>query len=213
MQSVRFQGWVLWSIGGLAAIAALFAPSERWAGLDLGAVGASVFVLALGLTVWMFATRASSIFPDELSVGERSAWVSVAFLSLILLSFLRHFWALAVSAEPIDVRDPLPNAFTTRTAVLVAGWWWISRLIARDAGGVELDERDLRLLDRAGRVSDLAFMLTIITGIVLLVVVPAHLLTFWLAPVILANLLVGLLMFRSLLEQMALAIAYRMARG
>jgi hypothetical protein len=212
MQSARRQTLVLWFLGTVFAIGALFAPAGPWTGLDLGATSAALFLLVLAGVIRIFSVRANDVFPDELSAGERDAWVSLAFLSLILLTFLRHFWTLSLQEDPRGIRDLLPDSFPRQLVVLVAAWWWISHLVVRAAGGVEKDERDLRVQDRAYRVSDWAFTSIVILSIVVLVIVPAQQVEWWLAPMILGNLLIGLLIARSLLEHVAVAWMYRAAR-
>jgi hypothetical protein len=86
-------------------------------------------------------------------------------------------------------------------------------LISRAAGGIEADERDLRVRHRADRVGDWAFTLIVIAGIAVLASIPASSLEWWLAPIVLANVLVGLLIVKSFVEHVALAYTYRAGGG
>ena len=67
----------------------------------------------------------------------------------------------------------------------------------------------LRLRHRADRAGDWAFTLIVITGICVLALIQAPLHAWWLSPMVLANLLIGLLIAKSLVEHVALAFAYR----
>lgn len=201
---------LLLSAGVLAALAALFGPAETWRGMDVGAIGGALFMLVLIASVAMFAVRGEAVFPEEMSVTERRAWVGLAFTTLVLLSFARHLWAMAAH----DVAPQRPDGlfarhFIERLIPLIIAWSLISHLIGRRAGGVEIDERDLRLRHRADRVSDWAFTLIVVACILVLAWVPAEFLEWWLAPIVLANLFTGLLIARSLLAHLVLAFSYR----
>jgi hypothetical protein len=199
--------------GLLAAFAALFAPAAPWGGVDLGAVGAALFSLVLLAAVWLFAARGDAVFPEHMSVAERRAWIGLIFTLLVLLSFCRHLWALwKEGAIPDTPRDLLAHGFINRLVLLIIVWAVLSHLIGRAAGGVEADERDLRLRFRADRAGDWALTLIVIAAIVVLGWSPAAWLEWWLAPVVLANLLIGLLIARSLVEHAALTLAYRSGR-
>ena len=80
MTSVRRLALSLAGLAIVASVAALYGPSEPWAGIDVGAVGASVFVLALVAGVWLFARRGDQAFPEHMSVAERRAWVGLLFI-------------------------------------------------------------------------------------------------------------------------------------
>jgi hypothetical protein len=201
---------LLLAVGVLAALAALFAPAEPWRGIDLGATGGAVFMLVLVASIALFAVRGESVFPEDMSVAERRAWVGLVFISIVLLSFARHLWAMNThGGAPQRPDDLFARHFIERLVPLMVAWSVISHLIGRRAGGIEIDERDLRLRHRADRVSDWAFTLIVIAGIIVLAFVPAEFLAWWLAPIALANLLIGLLIARSLLEHAVLAFSYR----
>jgi hypothetical protein len=212
MQSSGRLAVFLLLIGGVAAFAALFAPAGSWLGVDAGAVGASVFTLALLATIGLFATRGHRVFPEDLSISERRAWLGLIFTTLVLSSFGRHLWALWTHGSvPGSARDLFAHGFPGRLFALIIAWAVLWHLVGRAAGGVETDERDLRLRYRADRAGDRALTLIVIAAIVVLGWSPAWL-EWWLAPVVLANLLVGLLIARSLVEHAALTLAYRRAR-
>ena len=201
-------------LGGLAALASLFSPAAVWGRVDVGALAGFLFMLILGFSIWLFAARGERVFPEVMSVAERRAWVGLVFTTIVLLSFARHFWAMSTHGQAPQTPDALfARHFVERLMPLIIAWAVISHLIGSRAGGVEIDERDLRLRHRADRVSDWAFTLIVIACIVVLALLPAELLAWWLAPIVLANLLIGLLIARSLVGHVALTLAYRLGQA
>ncbi len=202
--------WLLLAVAFLAVGLALFGPGERWGGVDLGATGAGVFVLCVVAAVALFTRKSQEVFPEHMSLSERRAWIGLVFLVIILTTFTTEMLALSGHAViPESIRDLFAQRFIQRYVLLAIAWALISHLIGRGAGGIELDERDLQLRHRAGRAADWALTLIVIAGIVVLASVPRQQLSWWLAPIVLANLLIGLLIAKSLVEHVALAIAYR----
>jgi hypothetical protein len=214
MESSKRMLWVLVGAGVIAALAALFGPAAPRFGVDIGATGFSVFVGVLAALIWLFATRGNAIFPEDMSIAERRAWVGLFFIGALLLSFSRHLWALwAQEAVPVSHVRFLDDKFVHRMAVLIIAWSVMAHLIRRAAGGIEADERDLRLRHRADRVGDWAFTLIVVGCIIVLASVPAPHLEWWLAPIVLANVLFGLLVVKAFVENVALAYNYRFGRG
>jgi hypothetical protein len=129
---------------------------------------------------------------------------------------MREVWALSrhgIVPERID--QLFAPHFMSRLITLIVAWSVISRLLARHA--LECDERDLGLRDRAPHsvkgAGDWALTLIVIACIFVLVSIPASLLAWWLAPFVLANLLVGLLIAKSRVEHLVLTYAYRAGRA
>jgi hypothetical protein len=214
MRSARIQTVIVVFIGVLAALAALFGPAERWLGVDVGATGAAIFVLSAGAAIWLFALHGAEIFPDDMSVAERRAWVGLVFLAVILLSFARHWWAISAQAfAPDRLGGLFAHAFVQRLLTLIVVWSVISHLIGRGTGTVQSDERDLRLRQRADRGGDWALTLIVIGCICVLVSVPMSLLEWWLTPIVLANVLIGMLIAKSFVEHLVLTYAYRAGRA
>lgn len=214
MNSSRRLAWALLSFGIVAAIAALFSPAERWGGIDIGAMGASLFVGAMLCGIWLFVARGETVFPDDMSIAERRAWVGFVFIGIILLSFSRHLWMLWANEIVPATHDQFAGPrFIQRLVLLVIVWSVISHLIGRSAGGIEADERDLRLRHRADRVGDGAFTLIVIGCIAALAFLPATQLDWWLEPIVLANVLIGLLIVKSFVEHVALTTSYRIGRA
>jgi hypothetical protein len=214
MVSTKSLLWIMAGVGVIAAAASLFGPAERWGGVDIGATGVSLFVGVLGIAIWLFATRGATVFPDDMSISERRAWVGLFFVGAVLMSFSHHLWSLSmdesVAAGPAEF---LRYKFVHRLIVLIVVWSVISHLIGRADGGIEMDERDLRARHRADRVGDWAFTLIVTGCIAVLASVPAPFLEWWLAPIVLANVLIGLLIAKSFVEHVALAYTYRVGGG
>jgi hypothetical protein len=196
------------------ALATFFGPSERWGGVDIGATGPAVFLLGAGALIWLLSSRADGVFPDHMSLAERRAWVGLSFIVVIVASFARQIWVLSLHAVvPEYLYGLFAHQFVHQLLVLIIIWAVISHVIGRGMGAVEADERDLRLQHRADRVGDLAFTLIVIACILVLALVPAPRLAWWLSPIVLANLLIGLLIAKSLVDHVALALAYRAGRA
>ncbi|HET9863532.1 MAG TPA: hypothetical protein VFP37_08825 [Steroidobacteraceae bacterium] len=214
MGSAQRQAGVFIAVAGLGALASIFGPSERWGILDVGSTGTALTVLAMGALIWLLAMRGDQVFPEHMSIAERRAWAGLAFIAIILLKFMRQLWVLSgVAAIPEYIHGLLANDFMQSVAVLLVLWAVVSRLIRRSAAGPEVDERDLRLRHRADRAGDWALTLIVIAGISVLASVPAARLSWWLSPIVLANLLIGLLIAKSLVEHVALTLAYRSGRA
>jgi hypothetical protein len=213
MWSARRQATVLVVLGFITGLAALFGPAERWGGVDLGATGATLFCLTLVAAIVLLANRANEIFPEDSALAERRAWIGTVFVVFVLLSFLRFMWALSHQPVPPQTLDTsYARHFLQHVFSLIVAWKVLSYLIGRGAGAVQLDERDLRLEHSAIRAGDVALTAIIIALVCALAFVPAPLLAWWLAPVVLANLLIGMLIARALVEHLVLMFAYIAAR-
>lgn len=214
MSVSRYLRWWLLALGVATAIAATFGPATRWNGVDIGAPGAALFMIVLAGAIWLFAARGDALFPDDMSVTERRAWVGLAFVGVVLLVFVRHLWALSENAiVPVSHHEFFGQQFVQRLLVLLVVWSVIFHLIGRASGGIETDERDLRLRHRADRAGDWALTLIVIACITVLASVPEAHLAWWLAPIVLANVFIGLLIVKSFVEHAALACAYRFGGG
>lgn len=198
-------------IGCIGGGITLFAPAERWGVVDVGATGGAVFVLSLVAAVALFAARGDQIFPERMSVAERRAWVGLVFLALILATFAREMLALAGHAVvPESTNDLFAPRYLQRYVLLSLAWGLLAHLVGR-GGGIETDERDLQMRHRADRAGDWALTLIVISGIFVLATYPRAVLAWWLAPIVLANVFIGLLIAKSLVEHLVLAYQYRRA--
>jgi hypothetical protein len=212
MSSPAGRAWILLGVGLIAAIAALFGPAQPWGGVDIGATGAAVFVLTMVAAIWLFASAGERVFPEHMSISERRAWVGLVFIAIVLAGFTRQMWVLSGQAEiPERIGELFHRRFIERYPLIVIVWGVIAHLIGRREEGVDADERDLRLRHRANRAGDWALTLIVIGSIIVLALVPQALLSWWLAPIVLANVLFGILIAKALVEHLVLAYAYRSA--
>jgi L-asparagine transporter-like permease len=122
--------------------------------------------------------------------------------------------AIGVVAGLLPEPPPTPTAVYALEflSILIIIWEVISHLIGRRAGDVQTDERDLRLKNVSARAGDWSLTVIIISCVCVLAFTPAPLLAWWLSPIVLANLLIGLLIARSLVEHVVLTLAYFAAR-
>ena len=87
-----------------------------------------------------------------------------------------------------------------------------SEPLVRQPVAIDFDERDLRIQRKADRAGDAAFTVITIACIVLLIALPAERLEWWLAPLIAAQVLIGLLIARTLSEYAYLVVSYMRER-
>jgi hypothetical protein len=204
---------VLLAVAAIAALASLFGPADRWQGVDIGATGASVFFLSLAALITWIAMRPGEVFPDDWSLTERRSWVGTLIAMLILLTCARYLWVLAqLDAVPERIGELPARNLINFIIVLGIAWGICAALLARGAGPVVEDERDLRLRLAADRAGDTALSLALIAGVVSLAGLSAAQLEWWLQPLVLANVLVALLIARSLIENLAMITLYARAR-
>jgi hypothetical protein len=213
----------MWTVGRLwqaflvlvvaGCLASLFGPAERWWGVDLGASGSALFNLGLIGAMVLAGMKPGQLFPEDWAVAERRAWVGLVFTWVILLSFAKFLTTLAaLEVVPRTLFEvPIRHLVIELTFPFIA-WGVISGLLARGMGPIEQDERDLQLRNAADRAGDWGLTLTVIAGVVLLHNVSAERLAWWLAPMILANVLVGILILKALVESLALVTLYARAR-
>lgn len=214
MASVSRLAWALLALALLGAIASLFGPSGLGWGLDIGSSGTALFGFALWAGAWLLARHPDRVFSSEWPIAERRAWAGLLFVLLIFLNFTRFMWALLQREAPQTIGDMPMQHFIFNIFVLLISWAVVSKTIGTDpANAVDFDERDRRIQRAAERASDLAFTLAVIGCIVLLVALPAQRLAFWLAPLIAAHILVGMLIVKALSEYLYLVVSYVRERG
>jgi hypothetical protein len=207
----------LWqALIGLALIgflASLFGPAERWLGVDIGATGASLQHLALMGSVLVIALRPRQVFPEDWSLAESRAWVGLLFTSMILVGFGKFLRVMAqLEVVPRKLWEVPGHHFIYLVVALFIAWSLTSGLLGRGAGPIDQDERDVRLRNQADRAGDWTLTLLVIGCVSLLINVPATTLAWWLEPMILANVLLGVLIVKALAEYIALVTSYRLAR-
>jgi hypothetical protein len=209
MASVSRLGWVVLVVAVIGATASVFGPPGRHWGVDIGATGAALFGTALWSGAWLLAKNPDRIFSPAWPIAERRAWVGLLFVILIFLNYLRFMWALSLHDAPRTL-DELPSRhFIWTVTVLLIAWAVVSKTIGGDAtSAVDFDERDHRIQRAADRAGDLAFTVITIACIVLLVAVSEQRLEWWLAPLIAAQVLIGMLIVRTLSEYVYLVVSY-----
>lgn len=210
MAAISRLAWGVLLLALLAACTNLFAPNVEVWGLNIGTLGATVFGFTLWGGAWLFAAYPDRIFSPDWSIAERRAWAGLVFILLIFLAYLRFMWHVAsMSAPPVHFRELPADHFIWNLTVLLIAWAVVSSTVrGKDKDLIEADERDLRLRHSADRVGDWAFTIVIIWCVGLLASQPADHLTWFLAPLIAANVLIGILIAKSLIEHVYLVARY-----
>lgn len=202
--------WVLLVLAITGALAsALGSGWDLW-GLNAGSLGGTVFGFTLWIGALLFARYPDRIFSADWSIAERRAWIAVVFVFLILVSYLRFMATLAALPEAPDELGELPaDYFVWNLGVLFVAWGVVSATVrGKGSEVVEEDERDLRLRRAADRVGDWTLTILICWCVGLLVGQPGERLTWWLAPLIAANVLLGILITKSFIEHAYLVSRY-----
>jgi hypothetical protein len=210
MAAISRLAWGVLVLALLGALTNLFGPDVRVWGLNLGSLGATVFGFTLWGGAWLFAQYPDRIFSPDWSIAERRAWAALVFILLIFLAYLRFMWHLASLPEPPARLSEIPgDHFVWNLTVLLIAWAVVSSTIrGREKDVIEADERDLRLRRAADRTGDWALTIIVIWCVGLLIGQPADHLTWWLAPMIAANALIGILIGKSLVEHVYLVARY-----
>ncbi len=212
MTRIQRRVQVLLALAALGA-AGMFLGGEGWLGIDFGPVGASVLYAALWVIVIHLARYAGQVFPEEWSPAEKQAWVALVFIALVCFNMINLLAALpGLGAAADELRNSATRPLWTNLGILMVGWIVVADILRRqDAGGVERDERDLRIAHKAARIADGVMTLFIICLVVVLVALPEQSRT-WLRPLIAANVLIALLIARTLVENIYTVLRYRRER-
>jgi hypothetical protein len=170
-----------------------------------------------GFTLWagalLLAKRPDRVFSAAWPIAERRAWAGLLFVVLIFLNFLRFMWELGQHEAPTSIAEMPSQRFGWNLFVLLISWVVVSNTIGNDpANTVDFDERDQRIRHAADRAGDWAFTLIAIACIAVLVALPAQRLSWWLAPMTAANVLIGLLITKSFAEHVYLVARYAWER-
>ena len=198
----------------LLLLGALFAPDGRWWGVDVGMACAALFAPCLGLLVWQAGWNPDRVFPADSSLAERRGWVNVFFCLLVLVSFIHFLWAQASHETPPATHGELliRHFFWYLVVLAIAAGIIQHGLGAQTRGTVALDERDLRIRHAADRAGNTLLSIIVVACVVLLATIPGEHLAWWLAPLIAAHLLIGVLIFKSLAENLWLVTSYARER-
>jgi hypothetical protein len=211
---IRLNRWiVVLAVAGL--LAALLAPDGRWLGVaDLGAMGATLYALSVTALVWQVALWPDRLFPAEWSIAERRGWSALFFGGLILLSFAHFLWSEARSSlPPMSLQVMMFRHFGWNLGTLGVAALIVRRLcVVRSTELTELDERDLRIRHAADRVGNFLLTGIVIAIVLLLVSLPYEMASWWLAPLVAAHVLIGLLICKSVAENAWIVAAYARER-
>ena len=213
MTRIQRRVQVLLALAALG-VAGMFLGGEGWLGIDLGPVGASVLYAALWVFVIHLARYAGQVFPEAWSPAEKQAWVALVFVALVSFNMSNLLAALpGLGAAADELRNSATRPLWTNLGILMVGWIVVAGMLRKqDAGGVERDERDLRIAHKAARIADGVMTLFIICLVVVLIALPEQSRT-WLRPLVAANVLIALLIARTLVENVYTALRYRRERG
>jgi uncharacterized membrane protein len=204
---------VLLAVAALGA-AGMFLGPDGWHGFDMGPVASAVLYAALWLFLVHLAKFSGEVFPEQWSQAEKQAWVATVFLALVSFHVANLLIALPdLGAEADQLRNSATRPLWLNLGMLIFGWIVIGSAVRRqDAGTVQLDERDLRVAHRASRFANAMLALLIVWLVVALVTLPEQSRT-WLRPYIAANVLIALLIARTLLENIYTVWRYRRERA
>ena len=188
----------------------MFLGPDGWLGIDIGPVGSVVLYAALWLLLVHVLKDPEGAFPIDAPLAERQAWVAVVFVTLIALNFLNFLGALRdLGVEADRMLNSASRPFGVNLVMLLIGWIIAIRVVR---GGnreiVELDERDLRIQHSADRAGS-GLMAVLIVILVPALMTQPDLLLPWLRPLIVANALIGLLMAKTLTENLYTVWRYR----
>ena len=208
--AVKRMAWVVLILALGSAVASSFGPPvQRW-GIDLGSLGTAVFGVMLWVGVWFFTREPDRIFPPDWSLAERRGWSALVFVVLISLEYVNFMVGLgALAPVPATLGELPAQRFTASLVVLFIAWGVVSSAIGgKEEPLLEADERDLRLRRAADHVGDWALTVAILWCVGLLVGQPEERLAWWLKPLIAANVLIGILIGKTLVEHVYLVSRY-----
>jgi len=213
MTKVQRRVQAVLAVAALGA-AGMFLGGDATLGVDFGPIGAAFLYAALWVLVLLLAKHAGEVFPEAWAPAEKQGWVALVFVALISFHMLNLLVALPdLGIEADRLRNSATRPLWTNVGMLIFGWIVVSAMLRRQgANDVEHDERDLRIAHSATRFADGATTLLVISLVVTLVALPEYSRT-WLRPLIAANVLIALLIARTLVANMYTVIRYRRERG
>jgi hypothetical protein len=188
----------------------MFLGPDGWRGIDIGPVGAAVLYAALWVLAFHVSRHSEEAFPADSPLAERMAWVAVVFVTLIALNWVNFISALRDLGDGAEqIWNSASRPFSWNLGLLLVGWIVVASVVrGRNRETVGLDERDLRIQHAADRAGSGLTALLIVAMISALATQP-ELLAPWLRPLIVANALIGLLMAKTLTENVFTVVRYR----
>jgi hypothetical protein len=208
MTALHRRKWWLLSLAALGA-AGMFLGPDGWLGIDVGPVGSAVLYAALWLFVIHLSRHSDAVFPADAPLAERQAWVATGFVGLIALHYLNFLFALtSLGAEVDQISNSASRPFGVNLGMLIFGWIVVAGVVrSQNPDPVELDERDLRIQHAAGRAAS-GLMVMLMLGLVALLAIAPQVFEAWTRPLIVANLLIGLLIAKTLTENVFAVVRY-----
>ena len=211
MLNVKHRTRILLVLALLGAAGMFFGPDD-WFGMDIGPVGATVLYLVFLLFAIHLARNPELAFGAEVSPAERRGWVGLVFVTLIAVLFAKFLLVLpSLGAAADRLANGASIRFGIQLVILLIAWGVFGGLVSGRGGGVDLDERDIRIQHFARRHANDAVCMIILACIIVLASYPDALRP-WLRPLIVANALIGLLIANTLAEHILLVARYRRAR-
>jgi hypothetical protein len=213
MTSIQRRSWMLVCLAALGA-AGMFLGPDGWLGIDIGPLGSAILYGALALLVIHLSRHADEAFPLDASLAERQAWVATAFVTLIYLRWLSFMTLLPdLGAAADEIANPASRRFAIHLGMLIVAWIVVARVVrSGNHEAVELDERDLRVQNDASRAGS-ALLAVMIIGLISALATRPEWMSPWLRPLIVANALVGLLIGKTLTENVYAVLRYRRGRA
>jgi hypothetical protein len=188
----------------------MFLGPDGWLGIDIGATGSAVLYAALWLFLVHLSKHSETAFPVDAPLAERQAWVAVVFVSLMALFWFNFMFALrGLGPEADQISNSASRHFSINLGMFIFAWIVVSGVVrSGNRESVQIDERDLRVQHAAGRVGS-GLMAMLIIGLVAALALRPDYLAPWLRPLIVANALVGLLIAKTLTENVWIVLRYR----
>jgi len=192
----------------------MFLGPDGWLGIDIGPLGSAILYGALALFVIHLSRHADEAFPADASLAERQAWVATAFVTLIYLRWLTFMTLLPdLGAAADEISNPASRRFVIHLGMLIVAWIVVAKVVrSGNREAVELDERDLRVQNDASRAGS-ALLAVMIIGLISALATRPEWMSPWLRPLIVANALVGLLIGKTLTENVYAVLRYRRGRA
>jgi hypothetical protein len=208
MTAVRRRKWWFLSLAALGA-AGMFLGPDGWLGIDVGPVGSAVLYAALWLFVVHLSRHSEAVFSADAPLAERQAWVATGFVGLIALHYLDFLLALpSLGAEVEQISNSASRPFGLNLGILIVGWIVVTGVVrSQNPDPVELDERDLRIRHAADRAAN-GLMATLMLAAVVALATAPQIFAGWMRPLIVANLLIGLLIAKTLTENVYTVVRY-----
>lgn len=204
----RLSPSAFWFVAPLAlAFWLIVATPSRWLGIDTGALGASILLVAAWVGLWL-ASRIPDDAESAMSPGEQKNWVALVFTGVIGALMLTKADLIANAPSVADLGG------VGRTLVmLVIGWIIFGSMLRQRMGKrVQQDERDSVVERAADASSHLTLCIAIVAVAVTLGFSPRERID-WLSPIALAHVLIFAVVLASFVGHAVAVWRYRRDRA